>query len=218
MTRLPVIAFDMDGVLVDSKSAIETSLELAFASAGIHSTEEARTTLVGQGIREIVSSRLGNGRTDDDIDKIVSQYRKVNNQIGPGLTSVYPGIPDSLQILCKHYSLVVVTSKLELSAKYLLDHLGLSKYFQGVYGQKSDLRQTRKSETISGLRRELESMETAMFEIVALVGDRDLDFEAAAETGIQSVGVRWGYGDSEELAKAQFVAESPSDLVRFFIN
>ena len=45
-----------------------------------------------------------------------------------------------------------------------------------------------------------------------MIGDGDIDFQAAAAVGMPSIGVRWGYGTEEELAMATHVVETPSEL------
>ena len=44
------------------------------------------------------------------------------------------------------------------------------------------------------------------------MGDTKSDFLAARENGIESVGVRWGYGTAEELALADRVVSSAAEI------
>ena len=45
-----------------------------------------------------------------------------------------------------------------------------------------------------------------------MVGDTWSDFEAAEKNGIGSVGVTWGYGTPEDLARADRTVSSASEL------
>ena len=45
-----------------------------------------------------------------------------------------------------------------------------------------------------------------------MIGDRILDIAAAADVGVPSVGVTWGYGAPEELAGAAFLASNVDEL------
>jgi phosphoglycolate phosphatase-like HAD superfamily hydrolase len=45
-----------------------------------------------------------------------------------------------------------------------------------------------------------------------MVGDRAFDFAAAAAVHIPSIGVRWGYGDEQELSQASCIVSRPDEL------
>lgn len=45
-----------------------------------------------------------------------------------------------------------------------------------------------------------------------LIGDRIHDVEGAAQAGIPSVLVGWGYGSDEERAKAAYTVDTPEEL------
>jgi phosphoglycolate phosphatase len=47
-----------------------------------------------------------------------------------------------------------------------------------------------------------------------MVGDREHDVRAASRNGVPTVGVAWGYGGREELARAgaELIIEHPSEL------
>ena len=50
-----------------------------------------------------------------------------------------------------------------------------------------------------------------------MVGDRRYDCEGAAELGIDSIGVLYGFGNRKELenAGATYLAEAPQDIYKF---
>ena len=49
-----------------------------------------------------------------------------------------------------------------------------------------------------------------------MIGDRKYDIESATETGLESIGVLYGYGSREELenAGATYIASVPEDILR----
>ena len=47
---------------------------------------------------------------------------------------------------------------------------------------------------------------------MVMIGDRDTDFQAAAEVNMPSIAVRWGYGTEDEFAMATVVVATPSEL------
>jgi phosphoglycolate phosphatase-like HAD superfamily hydrolase len=51
-----------------------------------------------------------------------------------------------------------------------------------------------------------------------MIGDRIHDFEAAAELGLTSIGVTWGYGNDEERAVATRCVSSPDELYALLVG
>lgn len=209
------IAFDMDGVLVDSSTAVLVSLTKVFEYLKIPHNTESGSDLVGFGIRELVKKFSCRELENHELNRCIELYRQINDAIGPELTNVYPDIENVVSHLRDQFTLIVATSKLTNSAEILLEKLGLSRYFFGIFGQESDERTQTKFEILSLASKRVVGEKHAP-KIIALVGDRIFDIDAASEFGIASVGVMWGYGSITELQKADFLANSPSDLLRIF--
>jgi phosphoglycolate phosphatase len=103
-------------------------------------------------------------------------------------------------------------------AERVLNHTGIDQYFQAVIGP---VREDKKTDKGSLLRKALSFLAktgTDHFkkEQAVMVGDRKFDIEGAAETGIHSIGVLYGYGDRQELIDAgvTYLAETPADVVK----
>ena len=47
-----------------------------------------------------------------------------------------------------------------------------------------------------------------------MIGDRRMDIDGARHHRMRSVGVRWGFGDADELAQADVHVDHPRDLLR----
>jgi phosphoglycolate phosphatase len=87
----------------------------------------------------------------------------------------------------------------KMYADRIVHHLGLDRYFAGVYGPELEGRLA--TERISAER-------------AVMVGDRAGDIVAARANRVRSIGVLWGYGSESELADAcaDGLCASPSDL------
>jgi phosphoglycolate phosphatase-like HAD superfamily hydrolase len=89
--------------------------------------------------------------------------------------------------------LAVATSKAEPIAQRILEHFGIADVFEVVAGASLDGSRAAKSEVVAHALAQLEPLP----ERVVMVGDRAHDVEGAAEHGIATVVVGWGYGGSD---------------------
>ena len=51
-------------------------------------------------------------------------------------------------------------------------------------------------------------------EEVLMIGDRHHDVEGGEACGVDVLGVLYGYGDKEELAKAKYFAKTPAGILK----
>ena len=211
-----IIAFDMDGVLVDSKKSIIKSLNVALLELGFRPVKNSRQDLIGMAIREMLLAATNNQIRPEQLKPAIARYRAANNKLGPQHTTPYKGILVVLQKLTEKFDLIVITSKLQSSATELLQGLKIDQHFIGIFGPEidgiSESKESTLSRAVSFLSRETGKKVT----IRALVGDRTTDIAAAKNFGIQSVSALWGYGTKAELRKATIHANNPIDLLSIF--
>ena len=125
--------------------------------------------------------------------------------------TVYPGIEELLAGLkAEGKKLIVATSKAEKGTKLVLEHFGLDKYFDFVATSNDADRKYK----IDVIRYALEQCGIKDLDKAVMVGDRENDISAAAEAGMDSIGVLYGYGDEEELttAGATFIAATAEEV------
>lgn len=211
-----IIAFDMDGVLVDSKFSIINSLNHVLAELGFSALDHSRVDLIGLSIAEMLSKATDNAINQTQLPDAIANYRTQNDILGPMQTRPYADIPQVLERLAKSYGLIVVTSKLQRSAKQLLKHLNLDQYFLDIFGLEVDGVKESKDVTLIRAQAKIDSLMNGSSDFLALVGDKDSDIRAAHIYGIHSVGALWGYGAKGELAEASFSANQPLNLLQLF--
>lgn len=206
-----VILFDLDGTLTDSGPGITNSVAYSLKKYGIE--VEDRTELykfIGPPLRESFEKYYG--FSAEEAAKAVEYYREYYADRGIFENSVYDGIGDLLkEIRNSGKRAIVATSKPEVFAKRILEHFGLAAYFDHIVGANMDETRTRKDEVISHV---LQSCDIADRSKVLMVGDREHDILGAKKTGIDSLGVLFGFGDYEELkhAGATYIAETVKDI------
>lgn len=211
-----VIAFDMDGVLVDSKKSIIKSLNVALLELGFRPVKNSRQDLIGMAIREMLLAATNNQIRPEQLKPAIASYRAANNKLGPQHTTPYKGILVVLQKLTEKFDLIVITSKLQSSATELLQGLKIDQHFIGIFGTEidgiSESKESTLSRAVSILSRETGKKVT----IRALVGDRATDVIAAKKFGVQSVAALWGYGTKSELGASDAKARKPHQLITLF--
>src|SRR5207249_2174507 len=115
-------------------------------------------------------------------------------------TTVYDGITDVLTALhASGLRLAVATSKPEHYAVPIVEHLGLTGYFETVGGDELDGSLRTKALVIGKVLRRLGEPDPSS---VVMVGDREHDVAGARAHGISCIGAAWGYALPGELERA----------------
>jgi phosphoglycolate phosphatase len=144
--------------------------------------------------------------------RAVELYRERFGPIGLYENAVYPGVPEMLESLRrKGLRLYVATAKPTVYATRVVEHFGLERHFERVYGSELDGTRTDKVELVGHLIEETGIDPGA----AALVGDREHDILAARAHGMLAVGVVYGYGSVEELrgVGAEALCATPEQVV-----
>lgn len=210
-TRPQLVLFDLDGTLTDSADGIVASFRHALAAVG---AEVPGGDLAGRIVgppMHITLQGMGLGHLADDA---IAAYRADYTTRGWSMNSLFDGIPQLLEDLrAAGVRLAVATSKAEPTARRILQHFGLAEHFDVIAGASVDGTRSSKSDVVAHALDQLQPLP----ERVVMVGDRAHDVEGAAEHGIDTVVVGWGYGaedftDPEAAAAAAAHVSSVSAL------
>ena len=205
------VLFDLDGTLTDSGEGITKCVKLALDRLGIpvESLDSLRY-FVGPPLRYSFSKA---GVPEDKIEEAITIYRSRYTNVGLFENVPYPGIRELLEKLsAQGYHLFVATSKPEEMAVRVLQKFDLYRYFEKVCGATLEKGRDSKSAVIAYL---LESAGNA--ENAVMVGDTAFDVIGAAEHGIPTIGVSWGYGNVEEMKASGAVAIANTAEELFFL-
>lgn len=208
------ILFDLDGTLTDSGDGIINCAIVALQHFGLPapSREEMRV-FVGPPLHETF---LQFGVAPEQAEEAIQVFRQRYIPIGKFENIPYPGIQAVLGNLKKAgHKLYVATSKPETTAREILDHFDLSKYFDGICGASMDLSRFSKEDVITYL---LEQNGRA--DNMVMVGDTKFDVLGAKLHGIPTVGVAWGYGKVSEMREAGAVkiVETMEELEAYLLK
>jgi phosphoglycolate phosphatase len=197
--RLPptVIAFDLDGTLVDTAPDLIATLNAVFADNGVPPVayDEART-MIGGGVKALLERGLaaqGISFSPADLDGLFRVYLDRYTAHIADLSRPFDGLIASLdQLEAQGFRFAVCTNKLEGLSVRLLDALDLSRRFAAVCGQdtfgtpKPDPEMLRKT-----IRKAGGDPSNAI-----MVGDSSTDIDTARAAGVPVIAVAFGYTET----------------------
>lgn len=208
---MDTIFFDLDGTLTDPKVGITRSIQYALQRLDHPTipTADELTWCIGPPLRTSFVQLLGG---EHAADRAVALYRERFSDIGLYENGVYDGIDEVLTSLgASGHRLFVATSKAHVFADRIIDHFGLRRHFEGVFGAELDGTRVHKSDLL-GYALKQASADPAR---TLMIGDRSHDMIGAKNNGINGIGVLYGYGSRDELlqAGARHVCATPAAIL-----
>ena len=202
--------FDLDGTLTDSGEGIINCAALALKHFGLPVPDrKAMSVFVGPPLRDTF---LKFGVRPEQVEEALAVYRSRYTTVGKFENTPYPGIRELLEKLTADgHRLYVATSKPETVSVEILEHFDLSRYFQEIAGATFSKERETKADVIAYLLKKIPAGTPCL-----MVGDTQFDVLGAAAHGIATVGVSWGYGNTDSLrsAGAAAIADTPEELYR----
>ena len=206
------LIFDLDGPISNPSLGIYRSINYALTVHGYAAVSEAQVASeIGTPLDEAFKKFLPEAE-QAEIEDLIVTYRERYAEVGYSENSVYPGVPEALQVLSSRgASLGVCTSKRQDFAIKILSMFGLLDHFSFVDGGDVGI---KKKDQLAGLLR------CGQIDVAAvMIGDREIDITSAKLNGLRSVGVLWGFGDLSELtaAGANVILSNTRELERLGI-
>ena len=207
---IDTVFFDLDGTLTDPKIGITASIQYALAKFDIPvPTQDELTWCIGPPLH--VSFKALLDCSDADADRAVAFYRERFGDVGLFENTLYADVEDVLTaVAAGGRRLFVATSKPHVFADRIIDHFGLRQHFGRVFGSELDGTRVHKTDL---LRYALDETSTDPARAM-MIGDRKHDMIGAANNGIGTIGVLYGYGSRAELAEAgaMHLCQTPGDI------
>lgn len=217
MNNYNVILFDLDGTLTDPKVGITKCVQYALNKMGISETDLNKLEpFIGPPLQESFSGLYAFDETKTKL--AIEYYRERFKESGMFENEIYPGIMELLsQLKERQKVLVVATSKPTVFAEKIVQFFGIDKYFDLIVGSNLDGTRTAKTEIIQYILDTYEGKESSEF---IMIGDRKHDVIGAANTGIDSIAVCYGYGTFEELSQSNptYIVQSVDGIREKLLN
>ncbi len=204
-----LVAFDIDGTLIDSARGVVDSLEAAVLDIGRPAIEPPGSWAVGPPVRANARRLYGQDADDDLIDRLVDRYGHHYKAAGLDHARLFPGVTRMLDALrARRITLAIVTAKSTPGAERALAHFEIRDRFDHVYGADSHGHPSKTEMLRSAL--DASGCEPSR---AAMIGDRVYDVEAGRNNGVWACGVSYGYeapGGLEQAGADRIVGSVPA--------
>jgi phosphoglycolate phosphatase len=203
--QFPVYVFDVDGTLVDSERDICAAIQDTLTA---HGRGDVPTTALRRYIGvHLLDMFLDLGFEADKIEPMIAHYRRVYPELKHARTSVFPGVAEMLAALGGKKT--TATTKGTPMTRSVLEQFGLIRYFDHVQGTDGFPAKPEPDVILAAMKGLGARPEDCL-----LVGDAPADMEAGRRAGVRTCAVRWGYGDSREMArwKPDYWIDAPGEL------
>ena len=185
-----LIAFDLDGTLIDShRDLAESANQLIVELGGKPLPEEAIGRMVGEGAALLVKRALDAAGLDHPTAAL-SRFLEIYDTRLVNHTRVYDGILEALHLARRQARLGVLTNKPLGPTKKLLDAFAISDLFECVIGGDGPYPRKPNPE---GLFAMMTSTGVAR-QRTLLVGDSGIDYETAQRASVRCCIVAYGFG------------------------
>ncbi len=212
---IQLIAFDLDGTLVDSRRDLADSVNALVGELGCDPLSEGLIgTMVGDGARQLVERALAAAGVPHPPANALERFLDHYDRRLLVHTKPYDGIVEMLGALeARGIRRAVLTNKPQSAAERVLDGLALRRWFDaGVVGAEGDY--PRKPHPAGLLA--LAARAGVPIEAALLVGDGGQDVETARHAGARICGARYGFGFPTAaglLDEADWVIDTPAELL-----
>jgi phosphoglycolate phosphatase len=205
----PVLIFDLDGTLVDSKKDLTASVNYIRTQFGLPLlTEEEIARFIGNGALMLIRRALGPKATEPNIQAGLQMFLSYYRAHMLDSTVLYPGVLETLNRLA-HCKLAVLTNKPVHFSCAMLDGLGVYKLFAAVYGGNSF---DHKKPDPVGVYQILSDTKGHR-ERTWMIGDSAVDVLTGRNAGVRTCGVTYGYATSTfQDVPPDFLIDNFSDL------
>ena len=221
----PVLIFDLDGTLVDSKKDLTASVNYIRNQFDLPVlTEEEIARFIGNGALMLIRRALGPAVTETNLQSALQMFLSYYRAHMLDNTVLYPDVRETLERLadCK---LAVLTNKPVHFSCAMLDGLCIYKHFAAVYGGNSfdqkkpepvgvyrgNSFETKKPDPL-GVNTLLSETATTP-ENAMIVGDSSIDVLTGRNARIATCGVTYGYAiETFKDAPPDFMIDRFSEL------
>ena len=191
LIKKKLVLFDLDGVLIDSKSNMELAWKDVCAQLELDTPFEDYFSNIGRPFKEILSI-IGINENQDLVEHIYneSSLKRISD-----ITFFY-GVKDYLHFLSdKNIKIGIVTSKSKIRVTPILKEIGIDF---SIVKTPDDV--CRGKPSPDHLLMAMALLNVDPLESI-FIGDMDVDFMAAQRAHVDYLHVAWGYGEHIEGAK-----------------
>lgn len=189
---LRLIAFDLDGTLIDSRADLVAAVNATLAHLGRHPLPDlVIASYIGDGVHMLVRRALGDPEHEEIVHQAVAFFLGYYRIHKLDHTYVYDGVLEAMAAMAAalpQAKLAVLTNKPIRPSEEICHALKLAPHCFRIYGGNSF--ETKKPDPL-GLETLMREAE-ATPEQTLMIGDSDVDVLTARNVGASVIGCRFG--------------------------
>ncbi len=193
------IIFDMDGTLLNTLDDITDSVNVILSRYGLpeRTIDEVRH-MVGNGARYLMERAVQGGSDHPDFEKILEDYVEYYEQHCNIRTGPYRNIMELLKELNDRGCKLAIVSNKPMGAVKELTKIYFGDYVEVAIGTSETMRRKPYPDECIAAMEELGSSR----EETVYVGDSEVDYKTAVNSGLRCISCLWGFRTKEELLAA----------------
>ena len=217
MGNLPrLIAFDLDGTLIDSRRDLADSANQVITElGGTPLSEDAIGRMVGEGAamlvrRAVAAAGLG------EVPAALPRFLEIYDGRLTRHTRAYDGIEEAVKLARGVARVIVLTNKAVRPSERILDTLGLLQLFDEIVGGDGPFPRKPDPASLFAAMQRAEATPAGTL----LIGDSAIDHETAIRASSRCCLATYGFGyvmfPRERLTGEEWIAAAPGDLPAIF--
>ncbi len=216
-SAITTIVFDMDGTVLNTLEDLTVSMNYVLSKFGMpeHKLEEYRL-FFGNGVGEALRLSLPEGTSEDIIDEMLPVFKEHYDAHCLDKTGPYDGILDVMRELkLRGYKTAIVSNKIDSAVKELHQRF-FGDSVDIAIGEQPGINRKPAPDMVNLALKELGSSK----EESVYIGDSEVDFMTAENSGLPCISVLWGFRDKDYLIEkgAYCFAEKPQDIIDILIS
>lgn len=209
--------FDLDGTIADTTEGVIYSAREIVKKLGLRTlTPEEELSLIGPPLQKSFVDIYN--MSQEDAQKTADGFRIYYSDKGLFMAKLYDGIiPLAEKLTSIGVKIAVATYKREDYARRLMNYFGFDKYAGIIYGADNMNRLTKADiieKCVCDFRPENRRE-------VVMIGDTAHDSKGAGQSGVDFIGVTYGFGfkTADDVISAGGIgaADSPMEIMRYFL-
>ena len=213
-TSAPIttLVFDMDGTVLNTLEDLTVSMNYVMEKFELPArTLEEYRLFFGNGVKEALRLSLPAGTSPEILDDMMPVFKEHYDAHCLDKTGPYEGILEMMKELKQRgYKMAIVSNKIDSAVKELYQRFFADSVDVAI-GEKPGINRKPAPDMVEAALRELGSTK----EESVYIGDSEVDFLTAKNSGLPCISVLWGFRDKDYLIEqgAYCFAETPKDII-----
>lgn len=216
---ITTLIFDLDGTLLNSIEDLMISTNYALETFGYppHTLDEIKT-YVGSGVKVLMERSLPDHERTKNFNEVFDCFQKHYLVHKEDHTSPYKGIIPLLKELKKrNYKMAIVSNKFQQAVTDLCTPL-YGEYISVLIGEE-EAKGIKRKPAPDMVNQALKILGSTKSESI-YIGDSDIDYLTAKNSGLDIIGCSWGFRGYEFLKNqgVKKIAIEPNDILKFVLE